>query len=1475
MPGILPDSTPSESSVLPTTPHVARTLPEGRRRIGDLTATRKLIYDNVLHAASNIAPVANSRHTLSLHDVGYEGPEDFPLKKQKEVLLSQGSLTRRLRGTWRLTDNATGQKVEDKRVTLASVPHLTQRGTFLLNGTEYVLAHQLRLRPGIYSRRKSNGELEAHVNVMPGKGPSHRLFLDPESGIFRIHVGQADIPLMPLLHTLGAKDSELRQAWGHDLYSVNQRQDSPHYLNRLYERLVKKPDPNAPEEGRRQALINAFNEMELDPDVTRKTLNHPYNRVDKDAILATTKKLVALNRGEAEPDDRDHMAYQTVMGPEDLLSERVGKDKMSLHRLLWQSSFRNGLGHVQPGTFNRAIQTAFLNSGLAGAPEGVNAAEFIDHAGRITRLGEGGLSGGSESIPDESRSVSPSQAFFLDIVKTPESSSAGVDLRLAFGVQKGTDGRLYAPFREVQGGKMVYRSPQQIANLTVAFPGELASGRPHVAAITDGKVKYVARNKVDLESPSMENAFSPLSNLVPLKSAAKGQRVSMGARMITQALPLLQPETPHVRTAVAGQPDRSYEELYGSHMGAIFADQHGRVEKVTPDEITVRYKDGTHKTHELYNAWASPRKTGLHNTPLVQPGQVIGPGQLLAKSNYTDDKGHAALGVNARVAYVPHKGGVYEDSAMISESMAKRLQSEHYYQHKVDFDESARQGKKAFISLFPGKFDRKTLSSLDDNGIIKPGAEVKPGDPLILQARERELEHGKVTHSRKAAFADNTVVWEHHNPGIVTDVVPHRDGINVVVKSFAPMQVGDKLSARWGNKSVVSDILPDEKMPQDGQGRPFEMLWSPLSLLSRINPAWVAEAALGKVAEKTGQGYNIEDWGKIPNVTQFAMDELKKHGLSDTESITDPSTGRKIPGVLTGNNFIMKLHHTSESKSQGRGLGAYSAEGTPIAGSTGGAKKMSLGDTSAILSHGATGVLQDSREHRSSKHDEFWLAYMAGFPTPQAKVPMVYEKFLNDLKASGINVVREGPRLRLMALTNKDVQVLSGMRELENADTVRFDRGLEPVKGGLFDPKLSGGVDGNQWSRITLTEPLPNPAFAEPIRKLLGMTEKSYLDTIAGRQDYDGRKGPEAIAKALENIDIPKAIDQARKDIASGRKGARDLAIKKLSYLKAFEKTGQHPKDWILNAVPVIPPIFRPVSNMAGGRGQLISDPNLLYKELFEANQNLKALKGQLGDVSEERSTLYKAFEGVVGLGDPTSPKNRERGVKGILRGIFGSGPKWSVLQQKLLGTTVDLAGRAVVTPDPDMDMDHVGLPEDKAFDVFKPFVVRRLVRDGMPRTHAIKEVEDRSKAAKDALTVEMQERPVIINRYPLLHKAGLLGQYAKLITGDTIRVSPLITKGMGMDFDGDASQFHVPVSEEAVRDVVNKMLPSRQLYAPATFKATAFLPQMEYLQGLHAASTVKDEQARPKVYADRKSALAAYRRGELSLGHPLDIVNH
>lgn len=795
MPTSLLDISDTFSGVKPAVPKLTPPRPAPRqdlRAFGDAPATRKLIFDNVLSAAQGLQPLENTRHRLELKGVAYAGVSQYSVADRKRALLEGRTLSRRLRGSWVLSDKATGEELDRREMTVANVPYLTNGGTFVHNGNEYTLSNQLRLRAGSFTRIKDNGEIESHANIMPGKGRSHRYFLDPEKGVFYVRVGQAKIPLASLLRILGASDDQMRDAWGNDLFATNSRLFSDADTEKFYDRFVTRKPAEADKNARMQLLREAMEKMEIDPDVALKTLGKAHKTMSLDAILDTTRKLLAVSRGEANVDDRDHLAFQTLHGPEDLFAERIAKDYGNTRRTMFnRASWAGNLSKFQPGMLTKQLESALLHSGLGQSLEEINPADVLDKQFRVSRLGEGGIPS-LDAIPDEARAVQPSHFGFLDPIRTPESFKVGVDVFISSASKKGRDGRLYSPFTNARTGKTVWKSPQDVADLAIAFPGEMSRESRRIFAMQGGRIRAVLKEDIDLILPHFENAFSPLGNMVPLKSMVKGQRVAMASRMLTQALPLVNPEAPWVQAGMPGG-EKSYEDEYGRHMGALRTPRPGRVVSVDADGIVVRYRDGTLQKHDLYNNFPYNRKTYIHQTPTVRPGDTVRSGDLLAISNYTNKKGVTALGKNARVAYLPFRGLNFEDAIVISQSFANKLSSEHMYQHKVEFDREHKRTRADFLALFPSKYNREQFGTIEDNGAVRVGTRVEFGDPIILDAGPRAPGKHKVHRKKSRMFADESVVWNHHSPGVVTDVVEGRKGTTVLVKSIMPMQQGDKL----------------------------------------------------------------------------------------------------------------------------------------------------------------------------------------------------------------------------------------------------------------------------------------------------------------------------------------------------------------------------------------------------------------------------------------------------------------------------------------------------------------------------------------------------------------------------------------------------------------------------------------------------------------------------------------------------------
>lgn len=1445
------------------------------REFDDVDTLRQSIFDRVHSAVQKRYPIENERYRLEVGGLKWDREDPFSLQEQKDAIMHRASLARKLMGEWRLVDKATETVLDKKSSVVAHVPYLTQRGTYIHEGTEYTLANQLRMRPGVYTRRKESGELEAHFNIIHKKnqpGRSFRVYMEPKTGIFKLNVGQANIPMYPVMRGLGVQDADMQAQWGTDLLNAN-RKDDPQALAKFHQRMIGR---EAPPERHSEDMLDAMSKFEMDPDVMDRHLGKWTNPTGaKQAaagfgphtMMAASRKLIDINKGEAEVDDRDALPNQTIHTPDDFFAERIERDAGDISkRILWNSTNKGKLSGVYSGVLSPQLTGVLLNSGMGQPVEEINPMEMTDQMFRVLRLGEGAISS-ADAIPDEARNVQPSYFGFLDAFRGPESEKLGVDLRTTFDTYRGDDQQLYSNMIDVRTGKTLLVSGGVAAGKIIAFPGEMKKGTKTVRAMANGRMAYVRAADVDYELPHASSMLNLNVNLIPMPNATQGNRLLMAGKMINQALPIRGAESPLVQaeTPVSGV---SFEQLAGRKVGAVHSQQPGMVTLVTKDKIVVRHKDGTSKEYELHNNFPMNRKTFIHNTSMVRAGDKVGADQILAKSNFTTDQGHLALGRNLRVAFMPYKGFTYEDGYAISESAAKKLTSEHMYTPELEFDPDTKQGYNTYISKFPTKFNKAQLSTLDTDGAAKPGTIIRKGDPLVLALgtvpHKAEGQWTSIARRAEKAVRDKTVIWEHDFDGEVTDVAKTKSGIQLAVRAYVPMQEGDKMAGRYGDKGVVAKIIADEQMPKDANGLPYDVLQNPLTLPSRLNPAQIFEMQLAKIARKTGKPIHMPQFYE-GNLGQHVQDQLRLHGIKDTEHLNDPETGRTIKDVMTGEKFFMKLHHTSEAKWGARETGGYSAEGLPSSGGKEGSKTIGNLAMNALLSHGATDVLRDVKVVRGQRNDDYWRAYKMGYAPPSPEVPLVYRKYMAYLRGAGINLRKDGNRTHLLALTDKDVMEMS-KGAINSPDTVRADD-LQPIEGGLFDRGLTGGHGGGNWTHIELAEPIPNPIMEEPIRQLLGLTKAEFNDTVAGKVPYNGHTGGAAIREQLARIKVDDAIAAAQVDVRGLAGTKRDAAIKRLRHLDTMKRTGLSPVDLMITKVPVLPPNFRPISQMRQGM-QVSADANYLYQDLLHATSALQGVSKEFGadKTGEERLNVYKAAKAVTGLGDPIQPKLVEQNVGGLLKHVFGKGsPKFGMYQRRVIGSRVDTAGRGVITPNPDLDMDQVGLPEDQAWVSYKPFVMRRLVRTGVPATEAAKMIENRDQRAKDQLLEEMDKRPIIVTRAPTLHRYGIMAARPVIVKGKTLQISPTVVSGFNADFDGDTMSYHVPVSDDAVQNAYDKMLPSKNLRSVAQFDIH-YAPRHEYQLGLYQASTKKGD-GKVHRFLTTKDAIDAYRKGLIGVG--------
>jgi DNA-directed RNA polymerase beta' subunit len=587
-----------------------------------------------------------------------------------------------------------------------------------------------------------------------------------------------------------------------------------------------------------------------------------------------------------------------------------------------------------------------------------------------------------------------------------------------------------------------------------------------------------------------------------------------------------------------------------------------------------------------------------------------------------------------------------------------------------------------------------------------------------------------------------------------------------------------------------------------------------------------------------------------------------------------PYTG-KVYGFSVPPHRIIRTRRNGKecwTGNSGRDIGGYTAEQHPGRGGERGAKKMSGFDIGALLSHGAHEVIKDAMLVRGTKNEEYWNALRLGKPLPKPDVPFIYDKFMSTLKAGGINTVKKGDIISVMPLTNKDVDgITSG--EIKSSAQVNA-KNLEPIEGGLFDPQRTGGLQGKKWTHIELAEPMPNPVMEEAIRRLLGLKVKDYVDVVAGRKELGGLTGGKALEKALRDIDVDAKIEELKREVQTKRGAARDNAVKALRYLSGAKKQGLEPGDWVINKVPVLPPVFRPISVI----GDIVraSDLNGLYRDVIETNNGIKDLRGELTEdaLADEKEQLYKSIVAAFGLGEPITPEGQSKRWSGAIRQVIGSSPKHGMFQSKVLSKTVDSVARGVIAPDPNLDMDSIGIPEGKAWELYRPHIQRRLVRRGFPPVKAAELIEQRSKEAEFELNKEMERRPVLMDRAPTWHKFNLMAFYPHMVKDeDVVRVSPLIVSGFNADFDGDAVNFHVPVTNEAVDEARSKMLPSKNLFRVTDLRSVQHAPSKEMVMGLYQMTRRSKKAKKPVVFPTVKAAKEAYKKGLIEIDDPILIA--
>ena len=1446
---------------------------------------RDQIRDKTMDGLKGLFPLIGKNSTLELKGLGIT-KKDYSTVEQKHALMSGRTLHEAIQGTVVLRDNKTGKVLDQQTRTLLHLPYYTDRYTFIVGGIEYDIPSQLRLKSGVYTRERNNGEYEAAFNLR--KGSNFRIAMEPESGHLHMELGASKIPLYPLLRSLGVPDADIRKYWGSELQDVNAAHSKGKeelVLNKVILK-IKRPHDVVPTtlEGKRAFIKRYFDSTEMDSTVNSRTLGKPLTKANAIALLTASKKLIDVQKGTAQEDDRDSLEFKTIHAADDFFKERLDIDaRRTVARKVTarlNSNKDNNLKTILPSSvFTKSINSFLTSAAISSSPTQINPMEIIDHAGKITSLGEGGISS-DRSVPYESRKVHNTQFGIIDPVRTADGANAGIVVQSSIAGHRDHEGNLYAYMKDMRTNKMVHVPVTKLAKSVVGFSNQ--GHRTHWDAIHGTETVSTHRKNIDYEMPDSMHMLGPATSLIPFLNGMQGNRAIMGSKFQTQALPLVEREAPYVQAMGPYKGISMEQEL--AQLVLPTSPVNGTVARI--DEHYIYIRPDKEKTAAAgpalikipyHDYFPLASKTYLHDNLNVKAGDKVKQYQTMSDSNFTKG-GELALGKNLSIAYMAYYGKNSNDAVVISEDASRKLLSEHMYKESLQKGPEIILGKAKYAAYYGMQFTAEQLNKLDEHGVAKKGEHFIKGDPLILGLRKapptpESALLGNFHKSLVKPYRDVTVTWDHDSPGTVQDVMDAARQIMVTVRTQEPMKVGDKLANRFGGKGVVSEIVPNERMVKDGNGKTLDVLFTSAGIVSRINPNQVVEAALGKVVEKTGKPIIVPQFNAENNV-KYAKRLLKEHGIKDKETVYDPVSGKHIPNIFVGRSFIHKLFKSTETNYSARGVSAYDINLQPTKGGDEGAKGLGRMEINALLAHNARNVLKEGLTLKSEKSDDFWRAYEFGLPAPPPKTPFVSEKFVAMLKGAGINVKKDGPHVTIGPLTDKHVKEMSSgaldVPSLEKSKSFMVNaKDMRPETGGLFDPALTGGMGGTKWSHMTLSEPIVNPIFEDSTRRLLGLSKKQLRDEI-------GKVGGHGIKARLNKLDLNKTARTLREETKTKRGSDLDNAVKKLKYIEAlkaggFSKAGD---AYTLSNLAVVPPVMRPILPSNKGNELQISDINYLYRDVGLASSSLSNSKetGSPTLTQEARHHLHDTVGALFGVQKPTSPQLLGREAKGFIEQITGSGsPKSGFLHKKILKRQQDLSGRATATPDATLNIDQIGVPEDMLWSTYSKFIMRGLVNQGYKPLAAREMIENRHVAAQNILNHEITQRPMFVNRAPSLHKHNVVAAYPVSVQGKSLRVNPFMETGMNLDYDGDAMQLYVPVTQPAVNEARDLTM-SSLLFGDKHPNDLMVFPQHEAILGTYLA-THKKEKGPVRKFKTKKDAMRAYHNGEITMNTPVEIL--
>ncbi|OGI97243.1 DNA-directed RNA polymerase subunit beta [Candidatus Nomurabacteria bacterium RIFOXYD1_FULL_42_14] len=914
----------------------------------------------------------------------------------------QGPLKARVK----LTNKILGT-VKEQEIFMSDVPLMTSHGTFIINGVERVIVPQLARSFGVFfTESEIKGSRYFGAKIIPARGVWIEIESEADGGIYIRIDKKRKFPATALLRVLGYETDEmLIKAFSKDPVVAETvknllTKDGLKNLNDAYIEIYKRlrDGDMATADNAKEFIHSLFTPERYDlSPVGRFRFNQRFEKgmgeeeiarrtISKEDLVTVVSHIIFLNNTPgAKADDIDHLGQRRVRFVGEILQQKVRTGMMQIKRNIQDRMSIIDVDTAMPiaiinqRPLQARIKEFFTTNQLSQFMNQENVLAEIEHIRLLSALGPGGLT--RERAGLEVRDVHPSHYGRVCPIHTPEGPNIGLILHLSTYARINDFGIIEVPYIKVKNGKLtgeiIYLNALEEEKYNIAH-----AGIPYDedGKITEEKVEAriktepgrVSRNEVDFIDVATNQAFSIATSMIPFLEHNNANRALMGSNMQKQAVPCVLPEMPLVATGV--------EELASRDGGRlVIAEEDGIISYLDAKKIVVNGKK--EKTYQLINFLRNNNFAVFHQRPLLNVGDKVKKGDILADTSSTVN-GQISLGQNIFVAFLSWSGSTYEDAIIISERLVKNSKfTSVYVEEFTCIVRDTKLGPEITTRDIPNVGELK-LKDLDEDGIVRIGAEVRENDILVGKITPKgETELTPEERLLRSIFAekardvkDTSLRMEHGKRGRIIGVkIFSRDlghaleagiikKIAIEVAQIRNISVGDKLSGRHGNKGVISTVLPEEDMPYTEDGTPIDIILSPLGIPSRMNLGQILEIHLGMAANSLGYQAIVPSF--LGAKHEEIKEELKKAGFPENGKLKlfDGRTGEVFEqDVAVGYMYMLKLHHMVEDKIHMRSIGPYSLiTQQPLGGKAqGGGQRFGEMEVWALEGYGAAYTLRE------------------------------------------------------------------------------------------------------------------------------------------------------------------------------------------------------------------------------------------------------------------------------------------------------------------------------------------------------------------------------------------------------------------------------------------------------------------------------------------------------------------------------------